>query len=154
MPTAYVNIGSNRGDRHAYIEQAVTLVSHIAESPVRRSTFIESEPWGYESQSPYINLGIAFTTSIHPPRLLDQLLEIEHSICPDTHRDTAGNYIDRAIDIDLIAVDDAVIDTPRLTLPHQRMHLRPFVLIPMLQLAPQWRHPILGLTPAALLSRL
>lgn len=65
-----------------------------------------------------------------------------------TRRPTAmrrGGYIDRAIDIDIIAIDDVVMDTPELTLPHPRMHLREFVLVPMAELAPDWCHPRFGL---------
>lgn len=152
--TAYVNIGSNIGDRHAHIERAVTAISEIAEGAVRRSDPIESEPWGYVSEHPYINLGIAFETSLPPAELNATLQTIQHDIDPAPHRQPGGTYADRRIDIDLIAVDEAVINTPELTLPHPRMHRRQFVLLPMLQLAPEWRHPIYGVTPARLLARL
>lgn len=151
---AYINIGSNQGDRKAHIGQAVALIAHIAESEVRCSGYIETPPWGYESAAPFLNLGVEFATSLQPERLLERLLEIQHTINPSSHRDADGNYIDRVIDIDLIAIDDLVIDSPRLTLPHPRMHLRDFVLIPMSELAPDWHHPILGLTPSQLLSQL
>ncbi len=152
--TAYVNIGSNIGDRHAHIERAVTAISGIADGAVRRSDPIESEPWGYASEHPYINLGIAFETSLPPAELHAALQTIQRDIDPAPHRQPDGTYADRRIDIDLIAVDDIVIDTPELTLPHPRMHKRQFVLLPMVQLAPGWNHPIYGVTPARLLARL
>ncbi|MDE6438915.1 MAG: 2-amino-4-hydroxy-6-hydroxymethyldihydropteridine diphosphokinase, partial [Muribaculaceae bacterium] len=64
------------------------------------------------------------------------------------------SYADRLIDIDLICMEDIVTDTPALTLPHPRMHLRPFVLIPLCELSPQWVHPRLHMTAAGLLARL
>ncbi len=70
---------------------------------------------------------------------------IQRDLDPSPHRDEAGGYIDRAIDIDIVAIDDVVMDTPELTLPHPRMHLREFVLVPMAELAPDWRHPRFGL---------
>ena len=154
MSMAYINIGSNQGDRKAHIGQAVALIADIAESEIVQSDYIETPPWGYRSSEPYLNLGIAFATSLQPEQLLDMLLAIERSINPASHRDADGNYVDREIDIDLIAVDNIIIDSPRLTLPHPRMHLRDFVLAPMAQLAPDWRHPRLGLTPVQLLHNL
>ena len=74
------------------------------------------------------------------------LMAIQDSICSAAHRDSTGAYIDRIIDIDLIAIDDTVIDTPELTLPHPRMHLRDFVVRPMLELCPEWVHPLLNKT--------
>lgn len=166
MPTAYINIGSNTGDRHALIELAVARIVDAIEmgkslrtleavsSLLRRSDFVESEPWGYDSPYPFLNLGLAIETDIPPGALLDLLLGVERSISPASHRTPSGAYTDRLIDIDLIAYGDLVVDTPRLTLPHPRMHLRDFVLRPMTQLAPEWRHPLSGLTSAEMLDRL
>lgn len=166
MPTAYINIGSNMGDRHALIELAVARIIDTNEmgkslrtleavsSLLRRSDFVESEPWGYDSPYPFLNLGLAIETDIPPGALLDLLLGVERSISPASHRTPSGDYTDRLIDIDLIAYGELVVDTPRLTLPHPRMHLRDFVLRPMTQLAPEWRHPLSGLTSAEMLDRL
>lgn len=168
MPTIYVNIGSNNGDRHALIEQAVAAIySAFPNALIRKSDYIESEPWGFVSHSRFLNLGLAITDQEHVNvasdveaevdghdgdavmkeyalTVLDRLHEIEIGIDASPHRDKSGSYIDRKIDIDIIAIDDIVIDTPQLQLPHPRMHLRDFVLIPMRQLAPEWRHPLLG----------
>ena len=160
MPTAYINIGSNQGDRRANIARAVALIADTLHVKPQLSSAIESEPWGYDSDSPYINIGLAFDSRITPEALLDVLLSIEHSISPASHRKPDGSYADRLIDIDLIAYGDTTIDmtqTPSgnsLTLPHPRMHLRKFVLLPMLQLAPEWTHPVTGLTPADMLQKL
>lgn len=161
MITAYINIGSNMGDRHALIELAVACIERMG-MPVCRSAYIESEPWGYESDNLFLNLGLAVDTAMTPGTLLERLLDIEREINPAPHRRSDGSYSDRAIDVDLIACDvmegtgvrSLVIDTPCLTLPHPRMHLRRFVLVPMAELAPMWRHPLLGLTPAEMLARL
>lgn len=152
--TAYLNLGSNIGDRLFNLESAVAAIEARIGAQVRRSPVIESEPWGFGSANAFANIGLAFPTSLPPAALLDLLLGIQSGIDPAPHRDASGAYIDRRIDIDLIAVDDLVISSPHLVLPHPRMHLREFVLRPMLCLAPGWRHPILGLTPAQMLSRL
>lgn len=117
MSTAYINIGSNQGDREKLIKQAVALIEHWAGTEAAVSRTVESEPWGFTSTSRFINVGIALNVDCTPEQLLDALLEIEHGICPSSHRDSLGNYIDRYIDIDLIAVDSEIRDSDRLTLP-------------------------------------
>lgn len=160
MTTAYVNIGSNQGDRRDNLARAVALIAGRLHVAPRVSAVVESRPWGYESPNPYLNVGITFATALPPGRLLDLLLEVERSLSPTPHRTAAGGYADRTVDIDLIACGNTVLDdapTPagrRITLPHPLMHLRRFVLDPMRQLWPQWRHPLLDATPADLLNLL
>ncbi len=154
METAYINIGTNRGDRRANLARAVVLIRDLAEGSLRLSDIVESAPWGFDSPHPFLNLGAAFPTSLSPLDLLHRLQEIESAVSPDPHRWPDGTYRDRIIDIDLLALGRLVVDTPELTLPHPRMHLREFVLQPMAQLAPSWLHPLLHLSPAALLTRL
>ena len=154
MPTAYLNIGSNKGNSLALIGQAVALIEHLCNTSVRCSGVVKAAPWGYESENPYTNLGVAIDTDLNAHALLDALQAIEQKVSPTPHRDSQGNYIDREIDIDIVAIDAMVIDTPRLTLPHPRMHLREFVLQPMHELAPEWQHPLLGLTAMQMLEQL
>lgn len=154
MPVAHVNIGSNLGDGRANVTRAAEMIAARLGVDVRRAEPVVSEPWGYTSPNPFVNLGIAFDTDIEPSALLRILRDIEAAMSPAPHRNADGSYADRLIDIDLIAVGDTVADTPELTLPHPRMHLRDFVLLPVAQLDPGWRHPLLGLTAAQLLARL
>lgn len=160
MPVAYINIGSNQGDRRANIAHAVALITDKLHVKPSVSTIVESEPWGYASALPYLNVGVAFDTTLSPVELLDRLLSIERSISPAPHRTADGTYADRIIDIDLIACGDTLLVdaiTPAgalLTLPHPRMHLRTFVLEPMAELAPNWVHPLLKLTPSDMLKSL
>ena len=154
MPVAYINIGSNQGDSQALIERAVSLIEHYAGCKSLRSDYITSEPWGFQSPNRFLNIGIAISVHDTPVKLLHTLQAIERQISPLPHRDDQGNYIDRQIDIDLIAVDDIVLQTPELTLPHPRMHLRRFVLIPMQEIAPEWIHPTLKMSARHLLEKL
>ncbi len=151
---AYINLGSNLGDRLSVLERAVAAIESRLGATARCAEPVESEPWGYVSANPFVNIGLAIETSLEPGQLLGELQAVERSIDPSPHRDASGAYIDRRIDIDLIAVDTIVTATPELTLPHPMMHRRLFVLRPMLELAPQWRHPLLGLTPAEMIARL
>ena len=154
MLRAHVNIGSNLGESLAMVERAAGAIERDLKVEVKRSAPVTSEPWGYESASAYVNMGICFDTRLDGATLLRRLLDIERSISPASHRNADGSYADRLIDIDLIALGDTVGSTPSLILPHPRMHLRPFVLIPMRELDPTWRHPLTGLTPGEMLSRL
>lgn len=155
MATAHINIGSNIGDRLALIGQAVAAVELIFNTPATCSEPIESEPWGFDSPNGFINIGVNIEVGeMTPEEVLQRLLQAQAQIDSSPHRNADGGYIDRLIDIDLIAIDNVVIDTEELTLPHPRMHLREFVLRPMSELLPSWRHPLLNATPAELLERL
>lgn len=150
----HLNLGSNKGDRHATLLRAVALLEQRLNAQLRLSAPLETAPWGFSSGNMFVNIGAAFDSGITPAELLDIIISVQNSIDPSPHRDAAGGYIDRTIDIDLIAAGDIILHTARLTLPHPRMHLRDFVLRPMAELEPAWRHPLLGLTPAALLAKL
>lgn len=143
MSTVHINIGSNLGDSRSMLERAVAEISsRWPDGRVRRSSIVESEPWGFKSPHRFLNIGVELHTDESPEAVLDALQEIERRLCDAPHRAEDGTYIDRAVDIDLIYYDNLVIDTPRLTLPHPRMHLRPFVMGPLRELAPNWRHPL------------
>ncbi len=139
MSTVYLNIGSNKGHRHALIEQAVALISKAyPDAELRRSSFVESEPWGFESPYKFLNIGIAldFANDVQIQTLLTNTQNIERSISSQSHRNADGSYRDRYIDIDIIAVDKIIINLPNLIVPHPRAYMRDFVMEPLRQLAP------------------
>lgn len=147
--TLYLNIGSNIGDRRGNLLRAVALLMQqpcIIQGTLQISTAVTSPPWGFSSANNFLNIGVkALIDPATPPlTILKNCQHIQHTIDPSPHRDKDGNYIDRKIDIDIIAIDNLTIDTPELTIPHPRMHLRDFVLRPMKELAPDWIHPLLG----------
>jgi len=156
MAKAYINIGSNIGDRLSYIDRAVAAIEAAFGTHARRSHPYRSDPWGYVSPNEYINLGITIDTStLTPPAVLQTLLDIQQRIFPGvTHRTPEGLYTDREIDIDLIALDSTVYEDEKLCLPHRRMAERLFVLEPMRELWPGWIHPISHLTPAQMIAAL
>ena len=147
----YLNIGSNIGDRRDNLYRAVVaLVADMDSCAV--SSIVESEPWGFESENRFMNLGMRLSSDLEPQAMLDRIHEIEHYLGSASHRDEHGGYIDRLVDIDIVAIDDMVIDTPTLQVPHPHLPERDFFLKPMMQLAPDWRHPVTGLTARQMLD--
>lgn len=141
MHLAHLNIGSNNGDRRAFIARAVALISdrfHV----VAVSDPVESAPWGFNSQNPFINIGISILTDLDPFQLLDATRAIEKEISDLPHRNHDGSYRDRDIDIDIIFYDTLRVMTPRLTIPHPHALKRQFVTQPLKQLHPLMLHII------------
>ena len=149
----YLNVGSNIGDRRDNLYRAVVaLVAGTNGAAV--SSVIESEPWGFESEHRFLNLGLIIDSDLEPHDMLEHLHMIEHQLGSAAHRDEQGAYIDRLVDIDIVAIDDLVIDTPSLQVPHPRMAQREFFLLPMMELAPSWQHPVTGLSACQMLQAL
>lgn len=150
---AIINIGSNLGNRRLNLSKAMAAVMREFGN-LEMSHTVETEPHGFDSPHKFLNVCIMFQTELEPSALLHVLQEIEKSICPDPHRTASGGYADRVIDIDLIAMDECVIDTPELKLPHPGLADRYFFLKPMEEIAPGWRHPVTGLSPGEMLAAL
>lgn len=134
----HLNIGSNLGDRHGNIGRAIAMLARMFGGRMILSDYFESEPWGFESPNTFVNRGVLVITDIpiSPLAVLDITQHVERTVCAAPHRDSAGAYIDRVIDIDIIDIDHMRLSGPRLTLPHPRALLRPFVTGPLSQLDP------------------
>ncbi len=142
------------GNRLAIIEQAIAMIEHKSETRARVSPLIETEAWGYDSPNPFLNIVIAMDWDRTPKELIELTQGVEKAIDSSSHRDSNGNYLDRKIDIDILAIDSVELSTPELTIPHQLMHLRRFVLQPMVEIAPNWEHPRLKRSATQLLNSL
>lgn len=131
--TVHLNIGSNSGHSRTLIERAVAALSKALPGRIRQAGPVESEPWGFSSPHKFLNLGVAIDldTPFEPVEILDITQTIQNTIAPSPHRDASGGYIDREIDIDIIAIDRLIIRHPRLILPHPRAHERDFVMGPL-----------------------
>lgn len=148
MTTVHVNIGSNIGDSRALIERAVAAVFSLSEGATLRSSIVSSQPWGFESDNMFLNIGVEIETSLPPLELLRQLQAIERSISDSPHRNADGSYRDRLIDIDIILYGDLRMELPQLSLPHPRALSRPFVTEPLRELHPD--HWFLSQSPRKL----
>lgn len=138
MSLAYVALGANLGDPVATVEAAFAALAGLPQSTLRgRSALYRTAPVGIETQPEFVNAAACLDTTLAPEALLDALLAIEQ----DFGRVRAERNGPRTLDLDVLLYDDRVLDTPRLTLPHPRLHLRAFVLQPLADLAPALRIP-------------
>ena len=140
----YLGLGSNEGDRQQLMHRAIELLADKLGSPVQLSTLIETEPVGFVSPNPFLNMVALFSTDIPSMELLDITEGIERRLGRMKKTQRGGAYSDRPMDIDILLYGDRVIDTERLTVPHPRMHERAFVLVPLAEIAPSLVHPVLG----------
>ena len=150
---AYLSLGSNLGDRHEYLRQAVTLLSERAGEVVKVSGNYETKPDGFVSENDFVNIAICLETELQALELLDLCEEIEKTIGRE-RKSVNLNYSDRVIDIDILYFNNMQLATERLTLPHPRMHKRQFVLEPLADIAPKFRHPITGMSTVRMLKKL
>lgn len=98
----HINIGSNIGDSRSAVERAVAALSGITELPLRRSSFVESDPWDFDSPNRFTNLAVDVFSSLSPLPFLAEIQRIEREISPASHRNPDGTYRDRLLDLDLI----------------------------------------------------
>ncbi len=140
ITTAYVGIGSNLGDRAGNLLLAVRGLLEASFVVNRLSAVYETEPIDIESSLNFLNMAAEIrVTSISPSQMMARLLRIEYLL---GRRDKSQKK-PRTVDLDLLFFGDQQIDTPFLTLPHPRLHLRKFVLAPLAEIAPNFVHPIL-----------
>ncbi|MDK2846200.1 MAG: 2-amino-4-hydroxy-6-hydroxymethyldihydropteridine diphosphokinase [Synergistales bacterium] len=140
MTQAAIALGSNIGDRLGTMRQAVMLLEERSLRISASSDVFETPPWGMENQPRFLNACVLAETDILPRALLELLLNIES----DLGRIRRYKWGPREIDLDLLFYDDQVFNESGLVLPHPQMHRRVFVLVPLVQIAPDWRHPVLG----------
>jgi 2-amino-4-hydroxy-6-hydroxymethyldihydropteridine diphosphokinase len=150
---AAIGLGTNLGDRWANLHKALQWLETTVAPPIAASSVWESEPWGYEGQHRYLNQVVLLRTDLEPQALLRFLLGIEKQMGRD--RRSEGATVDRIIDLDLLALEGQVehgSDPRGLVLPHPRLELRRFVLLPLLEVWPTWVHPVLGQDVATMLQ--
>ena len=146
MAIVYLSLGSNLGDRVSFVQQAVSMLGvNDAINIVASSSFYESEPWQMDSDNWFVNAVVQISTTLSPEALLNECHRIEAFL--GRKRDPITNeYTDRNIDIDILFYDSMIIKTAELTIPHRFFHKRAFTLIPMLEIAEDFIHPLLGKT--------
>ncbi|MBR1388942.1 MAG: 2-amino-4-hydroxy-6-hydroxymethyldihydropteridine diphosphokinase [Prevotella sp.] len=136
MHRVYLGLGSNLGDREAYIRRAVALIGKRVGEVLRQSSLIETEPWGFQSENRFLNAVILCQTALTPREVLKVTQKIERELgrkkkSQDISLSPSPHYTDRPIDIDILLYDDLTLDEPDLKIPHPLMHERDFVMIPL-----------------------
>lgn len=145
MAIVYLSLGSNKDDRIGYIQQASLLLGAIeGVEIIRTSAFYETEPWNMQSENWFVNAVVELKTTLTPQRLLEECQRIEKQL--GRKPATPGVYEDRTIDIDILFYKKEIISSDELTIPHKFVHLRAFTLVPLLELIPDFEHPVLHKT--------
>ena len=145
MSKVYLGLGSNLGDREENMRKAIQLIGERVGKVTKQSSFIETDPWGYESANRFLNAVILCETSRQPREVLLLTQQIERDLGRKTKRHFKKNdvgstsvetesYSDRPIDIDILLYDDLTVDEPDLQIPHPLMQERDFVMIPLKEL--------------------
>ena len=142
MSKVYLSIGSNKGNRSVLINKAIDEIENKVGIIISRSSIYQSKSWGFDSNDFY-NLCLVIDTDIMPKSLLINLKKIEKSM---GREDIDGSYSDRFIDIDILFYDNIITDSEDLKIPHPKIEIRKFVLVPMLEIADDYVHPILNKT--------
>ncbi|HEX6289156.1 MAG TPA: 2-amino-4-hydroxy-6-hydroxymethyldihydropteridine diphosphokinase [Herpetosiphonaceae bacterium] len=145
----YLGLGANLGDRAATLRAARARLAPSF-TVLGCSSLYQTPPWGVTDQPPFLNAVCYGQTALAPAELLTFLKALER----DLGRIATRRWGPRAIDLDILLFDDLILQTPTLTIPHPLLHERPFVLIPLRELAPDLRHPALGTTIADLAQAL
>ena len=128
----YLGLGSNLGDRERNLTETIRLIGERIGEIARQSSFIETEPWGFQSDNGFMNAVILCLTEKAPREVLTLTQQIERDL--GRKKKSVDGYVDRPIDIDILLYDDWTVDEPDLKIPHPLMHQRDFVMIPLKQI--------------------
>ena len=148
MHTTYLSLGSNIGDRQALMTQALAMLEGAAGRVVKQSAFYATKAWGITDQPDFLNICAAIETDLSPQELLTTILQTERNL----GRQRKIKWGERTIDIDILFYDDAIINEQDLIVPHPYIQDRRFILVPMVEIAPDLVHSLLHKTIDQLLK--
>ena len=148
MNEVYLQLGSNIGERLDNLNQSIKIITERIGNVLEKSNVYESTPWGVENQRNFLNQVIFVKSNFDPYTILDLVLQIEK----DMGRIRIEKWGERIIDIDILFIDDLIIESENLCIPHEFIAKRKFVLQPMCEIAPAFIHPKLNKTISQLLQ--
>jgi 2-amino-4-hydroxy-6-hydroxymethyldihydropteridine diphosphokinase len=140
LNNTYILLGGNSGDRELLLEEAIRLIAGEAGRIIRQSSIYETEPWGFHSDSLFLNQVILLHTPFSPNALLSKLISIEKKL---GRKRCNNGYAPRTIDLDILLYNHEIINNRKLQVPHPRMQLRRFAMVPLDEIAGEYIHPVL-----------
>jgi 2-amino-4-hydroxy-6-hydroxymethyldihydropteridine diphosphokinase len=149
MNFVYILLGTNLGDKITNLKTATEKISSVCGNIILRSMLYETSPWGITDQPSFLNQVIKIESTFTAEELLDKLLLIEKEL--GRIRDI--KWGERIIDLDILYFNDEIIVKENLKIPHPELHNRKFTLVPLNEIAADYKHPVLNVTNQQLLNR-
>ena len=149
MHKVFLGTGGNIGDKQLNFTKVAHLVHNRLGEIIKTSSIYETPPWGFISEDHFWNQVFLIHSAMKPEKLLDEIHEIETEF---GRKRTTGKYTSREMDIDILYYDDLFLETENLIIPHPRIQNRKFVLVPLVEIAPDFKHPLFRLTNLQLLE--
>jgi 2-amino-4-hydroxy-6-hydroxymethyldihydropteridine diphosphokinase len=149
MAVTYLLLGSNQGDRLYFLRVATEHIAALPGQLITKSAIYQTEAWGLPNQPDFLNQVLQFNTMLSPEELLENINRIEQEL----GRIRVIKWGERVIDIDILYYDDLILNTPKLLIPHPHLQERRFTLMPLVEIAPDYRHPIYQVTNKDLLAK-
>jgi deoxyguanosine kinase len=152
MNRVLLSIGGNEGEREANLEEARMFISFNIGHVLNVSEVVETEAWGMpEGTEPFLNQLVEIETALTIEKLHAEIVELEEYYGRIRKE---GVYLDREMDVDVIFFNDEIVSEGKIIVPHQRMHLREFILKPLAATWPEWIHPEMKMNALQLLAEL
>ena len=152
MNRVLLSIGGNEGEREANLEEARMFISFNIGHVLNVSEVVETEAWGMpEGTEPFLNQLVEIETALTIEKLHAEIVELEEYYGRIRKE---GVYLDREMDVDVIFFNDEIVSEGKIIVPHQRMHLREFILKPLAATCPEWIHPEMKMNALQLLAEL
>jgi 2-amino-4-hydroxy-6-hydroxymethyldihydropteridine diphosphokinase len=142
MEKVFIQLGGNVGNVPENFDLAIKEIKGKIGRVIKQSSRYKTEPWGNKNQDDFLNQVICIETNLTPDEVLEKILAIEKAM--GRNRDAEDKFAPRSIDIDILFFGKKIIDNDNLTVPHPRLHLRNFVLTPLMEIAPELVHPVLN----------
>lgn len=140
MNLAFLGLGGNTGNRAENLKKAVNALNVNCGKVLKQSSLYETEAWGFVSDKKYLNQAVKLQTELSAQKLLKEILTIEKNLGRERMNQ---QYADRSLDIDILFFNHEIIREKNIEVPHPRLHLRKFVLVPLNEIEADFVHPVL-----------